>query len=135
MENKKTFSNFKLLLEAKNIEENGSINIFNSQKLLNSYFKKIILGDFYWNISIKSDVKEVANLLIKFYIEACPNPRRKYIKKREEIIMVYLSQVKHDFKIKENFVKIFYEKVQEPEPDQIIFINRIEKLIKEKDKK
>ena len=39
MENKKTFSNFKLLLEAKNIEENGSIDIFNSQKLLNSYFK------------------------------------------------------------------------------------------------
>ena len=46
MENKKTFSNFKLLLEAKNIEENGSINIFNSQKLLNSYFKEIILKIF-----------------------------------------------------------------------------------------
>ena len=69
MENKKTFSNFKLLLEAKNIEENGSINIFNSQKLLNSYFKKIILEDYYWNISIKSNAKEVANLLVRFYIE------------------------------------------------------------------
>jgi hypothetical protein len=66
MENKKTFSNFKLLLETKNIEENDSINIFNSQKELNSYFKKIIFEDFYWNISIKSNVKEVANLLVRF---------------------------------------------------------------------
>ena len=57
MENKKTFSNFKLLLETKNIGENDSINIFNSQKLLNSYFKKIIFEDFYWNISIKSNVQ------------------------------------------------------------------------------
>jgi hypothetical protein len=55
MENKKTFSNFKLLLETKNIEENDSINIFNSQKELNSYFKKIIFEDFYWNISIESN--------------------------------------------------------------------------------
>lgn len=134
MKNKKTFNNFRLLLEANNINESDSINIFGSQKELNSYFKKIIFEDFYWNIAIKSDVKEVANLLVRFYIEACPNPRRKYIKKREEIIMVYLSQVKHDFKIKENFIKIFYEKVLEPELDQIIFINRIEKMIKEKDK-
>lgn len=133
--NKKTFNNFKLLLETKNIGENDSINIFNSQKELNSYFKKIFFEDYYWNISIKSNVKDVANLLVRFYIEDCPDPRRKYIKKREEILMVYLSQVKHDFKIKENFVKIFYEKVKNIEPDQIIFINRIEKLIKEKDKK
>ena len=83
MENKKTFSNFKLLLETKNIEENDSINIFNSQKELNSYFKKIIFEDFYWNISIKSNVKEVANLLVRFYMEACPNLRRKYIKKEK----------------------------------------------------
>lgn len=102
---KPTFKNLKKYLDENGIDENSSINIFGSEKELNNLFKNIFTEDPYWNISIKSDVHVVAKLLVRYFMSTTNLP--KIIERRWKIIMLFLSQNKQDFKIKEEFIKVF----------------------------
>ena len=102
---KPTFKNLKKYLDEKGINENSSINIFGSKKELNILFKTIFKEDPYWNISIKSDVHAVAKLLVRYFMSTVNLP--KIVERRWKIIMLFLSQNKQDFKVKEEFTKVF----------------------------
>ena len=102
---KPTFKNLKKYLDEKGIDENSSINIFGSEKELNNLFKTIFTEDPYWNISIKSDVHAVAKLLVRYFMSTGNLP--KIVERRWKIIMLFLSQNKQDFKVKEEFTKVF----------------------------
>ena len=102
---KPTFKNLKKYLDENGIDENSSINIFGSEKELNNLFKTIFKEDPYWNISIKSDVHVVAKLLVRYFMSTANLP--KIVERRWKIIMLFLSQNKQDFKVKEEFIKVF----------------------------
>ena len=102
---KPTFKNLKKYLDEKGIDENSSINIFGSEKELNNLFKTIFTEDPYWNISIKSNVHVVAKLLVRYFMSTGNLP--KIVERRWKIIMLFLSQNKQDFKVKEEFIKVF----------------------------
>ena len=102
---KPTFKNLKKYLDENGIDENSSINIFGSEKELNILFKTIFKEDPYWNISIKSDVHVVAKLLVRYFMSTMNLP--KIVERRWKIIMLFLSQNKQDFKVKEEFIKVF----------------------------
>ena len=60
---------------------------------------------FSWYFSIKSDVHVVAKLLVRYFMSTVNLP--KIVERRWKIIMLFLSQNKQDFKVKEEFIKVF----------------------------